>query len=380
MRSAIIMAGGQSLRMRESLGREHKALVKVLGVPMLERNLLALLSHGFREIFLAVNAKEESVLAFAEARATQLVRACNAELKLIVEKQPLGTMGAAAKVRTTSQDLVVVNVDNLTTLNLAAFLKHHRSTKAAMTIATHTEPFKVPFGQVWIKRGRITRYQEKPILPVLLSSGTYVLNKSALSRIPLGRAVGAPEVVNILLDQGHKIAAFEHSFPWIDVNDSTSVCRAEELIMANFKGFELWQKSPERHVAIVCMLHDGAVAVLRKGSSLQAAVGRLPAVELFKGQRPEEAIIRCSRAGSTRAKSRRVLISFDEIDTRTGERTRYHVVLAEPTRCSRAAKGNGAFQWAQINDLSTMLSDSHGDSRTLSYLNRYAANSHSVGH
>ena len=69
MPSAIIMAGGQSLRMRESLGREHKALVKVLGVPMLERNLFALLSHGFREIFLAVNAKEELVLAFAKARA-----------------------------------------------------------------------------------------------------------------------------------------------------------------------------------------------------------------------------------------------------------------------------------------------------------------------
>src|SRR5215467_2502326 len=123
MRSAIIMAGGKSLRMRESLGGEHKALVKVLGVPMLERNLLALLSHGFREIFLAVNAKEESVLAFARARATQLARACNAELKLMLEKQPLGTIGAAAKVRTTSEDLVVVNVDNLTTLDLTAFLK-----------------------------------------------------------------------------------------------------------------------------------------------------------------------------------------------------------------------------------------------------------------
>jgi mannose-1-phosphate guanylyltransferase/phosphomannomutase len=380
MRSAIIMAGGQSLRMRESLGREHKALVKVLGVPMLERNLVALLSHGFRDLFLAVNAKEESVLAFAKARATQLARACNAELKLIVEKQPLGTIGAAAKVRTTSDDLVVVNVDNLTTLDLEAFLKHHQSAKAAMTIATHTEPFKIPFGQVWIKRGRITRYQEKPVLPVLLSSGTYVLNKGALSRIPSGRAVGAPEVVNMLLGERYKISAFQHSSPWIDVNDSGSVRRAEELIMANFKGFELWRESPERHVAIVCALHDGAVAVLRKDSGLQAPTGRLPAVELFKGERPEEATVRCSHAGLTDTKSSRVLVSFDEIDTGTGERTRYHVVLAEPTLYSQAAEGNGALRWAQINDLSMMLSDSHGDCRTLSYLNRYAANSHSVGH
>lgn len=379
MRSAIIMAGGKSLRMRESLGREHKALVKVLGVPMLERNLLALLSHGFREIFLAVNAKEESVLAFARARATQLARACNAELKLILEKQPLGTIGAAAKVRTTSEDLVVVNVDNLTTLDLTAFLKHHRSTKAAMTIATHTEPFKLPFGQVSVNRGWVTRYREKPVLPVLLSSGTYVLNKTALSTIPLGRALGAPEVVNILLGQGHKIAAFEHSFPWIDVNDSASVRRAEELIMANSKGFELWRKSPEKHVAIVCVLHDGAVAVPRDGSGLQPVAGGWPAVELSKGEQPEEAIMRCPHACSIRAKSGRVLVSFDEIAIRTGERTRYHVVLAQPTKGPRPTNGNGPFQWVQINNLST-LSDSNGNCRTLGYLNRYAANSHSVDH
>jgi len=379
MRSAIIMAGGQSLRMRESLGPEHKALVKVLGVPMLERNLLALLSYGFREIFLAVNVKEKPVLAFARSRATALARACNAELKLIVEKQPLGTIGAAAEVRTASEDLVVVNVDNLTTLDLAALLKHHRSTKAAMTIATHTEPFKLPFGQVSVKRGRVTRYVEKPNFPVLLSSGTYVVNRSTLSKIPRGRPVGAPEVVNILLGQGHKIAAFEHLSPWIDVNDAASVQRAEELIMANFKGFELWRKSPQRQVAIVCVLHDGVVAVPRKGSGLPAACGGLPTVELSKDD-PEEAITRCSHAGLIRAKSGRVLVSFDHIDTRTAERTRNYVILAEPTRSFRAAKSNGAFQWVQLNDLSTVLSDSHVNCRTLSYLNRYASNSRSVGH
>jgi NDP-sugar pyrophosphorylase family protein len=378
MRSAIIMAGGQSLRMRETLGPQHKALVRVLGVPLLERNLLALLSHGFREIFLAVNAKEQALLSFARVRAASLARALDCELKFIIETQPLGTMGAVANVHTTSDDLVVVNVDNLTSLNLAALLQHHKCTKAAMTVATHTEPLKVPFGRVSLKRGWITRYQEKPILPVRLSSGTYVLNKSVRSRIPLGRAVGAPELVNILLDQGHEVAAFEHSSPWIDVNDSVALRQAEELIMANFKVFELWRKSPQRQVAIVCALHGGIVAVPRDGSSLPAAVCGLPMFELSKGD-PEEAIIRCSQAGPIRANSARVLVSFDDIDARTGERTRYYVILAEATRSFREKRSNGAFQWVRINDLSKLLNDSNSNCRTLSYLNRYAANSVSVG-
>jgi len=377
VRSAIIMAGGQSRRMRQSLGHEHKALVKVLGVPMLERNVLALLSHGFREIFLAVNEKERSLLAFAKGRAAQLMRACDCELKLIVETQPLGTIGAAAKVQTASDDLVVVNVDNLTTLDLAALLKHHRSRKAAMTIATHTEPFKVPFGQVSVKRGWITRYQEKPILPVLLSSGTYVLNKSARLIIPLERAVGAPEVVNMLLDRGHSVAAFEHSSAWIDVNDSASLQRAEELIMANFKGFEMWRQSPHRQVAVLCVVNDAVVAVKKKAGV--PTVAGLPIIELSKGE-PDEAIAQCSHTGLIRAKSARVLACLDDIDARTGKRTRWHVILAEPTRSFRSRRNNGSFQWAQIKDLSTVLSGSHVNYRALSYLNQFAAHSDSVSH
>jgi len=41
--AAVVMAGGQSARMRAS-GRGHKALVEILGLTLLERNLLGLLS------------------------------------------------------------------------------------------------------------------------------------------------------------------------------------------------------------------------------------------------------------------------------------------------------------------------------------------------
>ncbi len=378
MAAAIIMSGGRSRRMRESLGPEHKALVQVLGVPMLERNLLTLLSYGFREIFLAINAQEATVLSFARARAAQLAQACNCELKLIVETQPLGTIGAAAEVRTSSEDLLVVNVDNLTTLDLLALLKHHRSSEAAMTVATHTEAFQVPCGQVSAHEGWITRYREKPVLPLRLSSGIYVLSQSARSAIPAGRTVGAPELVNALLDQGHKVAAFEHSSPWIDVNDSVSLRRAERLIMENFTAFELWPESPQRQVAIACVLHDDAGAVPGNGSGAGASVGGWPTVELSGNERPEEAISRCSLPGMLQAKSVRVLVSFDAIDTRTRERTRYHVVVVESARCVPTTAGSGTFR--EMTDLATMLSDAHGTARTLSYLNRYASDSRSLGH
>ena len=185
--------------MRASLGKQHKALVKVLGVSMLERNILTLLSHDVREIFLAVGASERSVLAYARGRGQRVARAGGAELKLYIEKHPRGSIGAARAIRTAFDDLLVVNVDNLTSLDLTALVEHHRATKAVLTIATHIEPFQVPFGQVSIKDGEIVDYWEKPVLPVPLCSGTYVLGKIARLNIPLNRPSGAPELVHILL-------------------------------------------------------------------------------------------------------------------------------------------------------------------------------------
>ena len=57
MNVALIMAGGRSERMRATLGCQHKALVRVLGVCMLERNICKLLSFGFREIVVAISSR-----------------------------------------------------------------------------------------------------------------------------------------------------------------------------------------------------------------------------------------------------------------------------------------------------------------------------------
>ena len=262
MPTAIIMAGGRSLRMRASSGQEHKALVEVLGVPMLERNLLTLLSHGFDTIYLAISAEEKSLLAFAGGRAFQLARAVSAQVKIFVERQRLGTIGAARAIRSTADDLLVVNVDNLTSLDLSALMKHHRAKKAAMTIATHFEQFQVPFGQVFVEKGRVVDYREKPSLPVLLSSGTYVLSKEARLRIPLRQPFGAPDLAQLLLTEKRKVESFFHSSPWIDVNTSSVLGQAEKLIGANFREFELWRHRPEREVAILCVVSGTKVATI----------------------------------------------------------------------------------------------------------------------
>jgi NDP-sugar pyrophosphorylase family protein len=236
MKTALIMAGGRSERMRASSGNRHKALIPVLGVPMLERNLCALLAFGFDDIVVATNDREPEIASHIRQCASLLAPACT--LRCYSEPFPLGTIGAAGRVHCGSDPLLVVNVDNLTTLDLNALVDHHRRTGAALTVATHIEPFRIPFGQVIVQDGRVVEYREKPSLPVHLCSGTYVLGSRARALIPGDRPMDAPELVTLLLQGGDLVASFEHQSPWIDVNDARSLQQAEELIQRYFEAFE----------------------------------------------------------------------------------------------------------------------------------------------
>ena len=62
-----------------------------------------------------------------------------------------------------------------------------------MTIATHREPFCLPFGEFRLRNGQVTGYIEKPVRPVPISSGTYVLSPGAVTLIPRGCRTDIPE-------------------------------------------------------------------------------------------------------------------------------------------------------------------------------------------
>jgi NDP-mannose synthase len=378
---ALIMAGGRSLRMRASLGRRHKALVEILGVSMLERNILALLSHGFDNMVVAISAQEKALIALARGRAARVARAGGASLRVYLEKPPLGTIGAARAIGASAESLLVVNVDNLTSLDLTAFLAHHRATKAAMTIATHTEPFPIPFGQVSIRKGRVIEYKEKPILPVRLSSGTYVLSPAARRRIPSGRPVGVPELVHILMREKRKISTFPHSSPWIDVNDSASIERAEALIMANFRRFELWRQPPHCVIVLLAVLKGRRVG-LAKCDSRRAPPDRMLPVEqaLSEAESPIDTASRLRERMALRVTKPQLVASFDELDSRSRQRTRLHLFVCELAARlrSRNPVSQSGVRWFNVSQ----LSKSNGNSRTIAYLKRYIAsqNPHSVRH
>ena len=336
---------------------------------MLERSISALLSHGFRDIIVTIYKREKALVSFARKHAIPLARAGGAKLRIFLERQPLGTIGAAGAIRRGARNLLIVNVDNLTCLDLKAFVAHHETTRAVMTIATHAEPVQVPFGRVSVRKGEVTAYLEKPQTRILVSSGAYVLSPEARRRIPRG-GFGAPELVNILLRENQKISAFQHTSHWIDVNDSTSLQRAEELVLANFRCFELWRQPPDREVVVLGILKGLLLAVPVADRGRRPVGGAaLPTEEVAGGKAdPSETALRIRDRIGLVATQPKLFASFDEMNPRTGERTRYHLLLSRflaPMKSKRPVMTQSV-RWLKVNELSNL----NGNPRAISYFKR----------
>ncbi|HEY7211961.1 MAG TPA: sugar phosphate nucleotidyltransferase [Bryobacteraceae bacterium] len=213
----LIMAGGSSERMRASGTITHKALREVAGRTLLQHNVEMLRSHGVHDITVAVNEAEHDLLAAAS------------RFHLLIEPKPLGTIGAA-RLAPPAETLIVLYVDNLTDLDLRAFVDFHRGSGAALTVASHDEPFRIPFGQLELAGSWVVAYKEKPLLPISISSGLYVLSPRAIDAIQPGERIHAPELINRLIANGEKVAAFRHQAWWIDINDEAALACAEAAL------------------------------------------------------------------------------------------------------------------------------------------------------
>jgi NDP-sugar pyrophosphorylase family protein len=227
------MAGGRSSRMRNSTNlTTHKALVTVFDIPLIELNLLYAYIYKFDKIWISVAAAEEGLIAYINQLRDTYKRKFDVNIEVIIERLPLGTIGAAQFVGVGDEDLLVLNVDNLLNLDLIALVRSHELAEAVMTIASHHEPFRIPFGQLVVEHDRIVDYLEKPVQQILISSGTYVLGPGARDMICQGynnKHIDIPQLSKDLIAQGLKVHSYFHRSIWSDINDKDTLQRMREM-------------------------------------------------------------------------------------------------------------------------------------------------------
>ena len=183
---AVVLVGGEGTRLRPLTLSTPKQMLPIVGVPMIERVLAYLRSHGVDEAILSLGYLPD---AFMEAYPDG--HAAGVRLTYAVEPEPLDTAGAvrfAAVHGKVDDTFVVVNGDVLTDLDLGSLIDFHRLSGAEGTIALHPVADPSSFGVVPTDEdGRVTAFVEKPPRDEAptnqINAGTYVLEPSVLDRI-----------------------------------------------------------------------------------------------------------------------------------------------------------------------------------------------------
>jgi NDP-mannose synthase len=211
---AVILAGGKGVRLRPYTTALPKPLMPIGdNQTILQIVLDQLASCGFTSVTLAINHLGPLIKAFVgDGERWGL------SVEYVEEDVPLSTVGPLFGLKDTLPDeFLVMNGDILTDLDYADLLHTHAVSGSGLTVATSERTHKIDFGVLQVETGRITGFQEKPVLRYPVSMGVYGMSRKTLAPYPAGLSFGFDQLVLDLLDRGEHPATYPFGGFWLDI-------------------------------------------------------------------------------------------------------------------------------------------------------------------
>lgn len=225
--TAVIMAGGFGTRLRPLTENTPKPMLPVGDRPILERTIEQLKKVGIRRVNLTTHYKPEVITDHFGNGERYGVR-----IKYVHEDSPLGTAGALGLLGEVDGPVLVINGDILTRVDFRAMLEYHQRNKACLTVGVRRYDVQVPYGVVECLGEKVCKVSEKPRLHFLVNAGIYLLEPSALQCIPNRKTFDMPELIELLISEGHLVVGFPIVEYWRDIGRPTDYETAQEDVLA----------------------------------------------------------------------------------------------------------------------------------------------------
>lgn len=210
---AVIMAGGEGMRLRPLTENIPKPMVDIDGAPLLERQIELLAKAGLSRIYLSVNYLSHIIEDHFGDGADFGV-----EIRYLREQEKLGTAGALALLpERPSRPIVVMNGDILTTSDFASFYTFHAAHKAQVTVAAVDYRISVPYGVIDTDGVYATGLVEKPSQRFLCNAGIYAVSPQALDLLQGVKHLNMTDIIDSCLTSAMQVAVFPVHEYWSDI-------------------------------------------------------------------------------------------------------------------------------------------------------------------
>ncbi|MDB5210828.1 MAG: nucleotidyl transferase [Sediminibacterium sp.] len=234
---AMIFAAGLGSRLKPWTDHHPKALAVVNGKSLLQRNIEYLQKHGITEVIVNVHHFAEQIVdAIKKNNGWGSTITISDESDEVLETG--GGLKKAAWYFENATDLVVMNADILTDMDLSAMIIQHRRQKPLATLAVSERDTSRYFlfdeqgvlcGWRNMKTGEKRISREAGSLIPKAFSGIHVMNADLLKLI---KQEGKFSMVDVYLDlaKDHIISSYDHTGKQlIDVGKPESILKAEAI-------------------------------------------------------------------------------------------------------------------------------------------------------
>ena len=226
MKKAVIMAGGEGVRLRPLTYALPKPLLPIGSYTAIEYVIKMLAENGVGEVFILVHYQHQK---FEVCLAYQ--KKYGIKIKLVKEESKLGTFGGLIHIKKELTDpFLIINSDIITRLDVKDMFRVHDQKNAVCTLGVRNFAQKVPYGVVELdKDDNFIGVVEKPVNNYLISAGINIFSPDALSYLD-GKKLDVPQVVERLSSEGKKIGVYKIDRPWLDIGQAKDYEKAIELL------------------------------------------------------------------------------------------------------------------------------------------------------
>jgi dTDP-glucose pyrophosphorylase len=222
---AVVMAGGEGMRLRPITERIPKPMVDIGGIPLLERQLMRLAKAGIRRVYIAVNYLSQLIEDhFGNGSALGL------EVFYLREHEKRGTAGALSLLpERPIKPILVMNGDILTTSDFGSLYAFHVSHNAHVTVAAVDHHIDIPFGVIRVDGPYATSLVEKPSQRFLCNAGIYAVSPQSLDLLPKDAFFNMTDIIEACLATKLPVAVFPVHEYWSDIGTPADLEKARSL-------------------------------------------------------------------------------------------------------------------------------------------------------
>ncbi len=224
---AVIMAGGDGVRLRPLTNDTPKPMLKVGSKPIIERNVDRLIKFGIDNITISLRYLGEKISDyFGDGRSRGV------KISYVREESPLGTLGAVGLIKNFSHKyILMINSDILTTLDFSLFLEDFIDKQADMSVVTIPYYVKVPYGIMETDTFcNIKELKEKPQYTYYSNGGIYLFRKELLKQLKPGSRIDVTEFMQSAMDGGKKVISYPFRGYWLDIGSHEEFINAQSAI------------------------------------------------------------------------------------------------------------------------------------------------------